>query len=170
MVPKNSRNLGEKGEGTQARAKKPNGEMAHGTRRPTPTLRKPSGKLSTGTSKEAKSSVTPLSSLGGSKTQPMITGFWKGGSQEDSLVHNVAPQADTQTILSEKLGANRVGKLHPDDVSKEKYSPLNWLQPPEVLDAPEIELPKGEKDLSRSLEYAEKHTLSGGNGQLGFEE
>ncbi|KAJ1188893.1 hypothetical protein NDU88_005649 [Pleurodeles waltl] len=121
--------------------------------------------------RETNSSARPpLSSLRESKTQPMITGFWKGGSQEDSLVHNVPPQADTQTILSGELGADCEGKMHPDDVSKEKDSLLNWLQAPEVLDAREIELPEGEKDPSRSSEYAEKHTLSGGNGQPGFEE
>ncbi|KAJ1205582.1 hypothetical protein NDU88_001010 [Pleurodeles waltl] len=60
--------------------------------------------------------------------------------------------------------------MHPDNASKEKDSLLNWLQAPEVLDSPEIELPEGEKDPSRLLEDAEKHTLSWGSGQPGLEE
>ncbi|KAJ1109905.1 hypothetical protein NDU88_007262 [Pleurodeles waltl] len=60
--------------------------------------------------------------------------------------------------------------MHPDDVSKEKDPLLNWLQASEIVDAPEIEVPEGEKDPSRSLEYAEIHTLSGGNVQPGSEE
>ncbi|KAJ1100650.1 hypothetical protein NDU88_005731 [Pleurodeles waltl] len=160
--PRISRNLGEKGEGTQgARAKKSNGEMAPGTRRPTPTLGKPSGKLSTGTSKEAKSCATPIIFPWGKQDTTYDYRLLEGGSQEHSLVHNVPPQADTQTILSGKLGADREGKMHPDDVSKEKDSLLNCLQAPEILDAPEIVLPEGEKDPSRSSEYAEKHTLWG---------
>ncbi|KAJ1143362.1 hypothetical protein NDU88_009671 [Pleurodeles waltl] len=143
-LPRISLNLGEKGEGARvARTKRPNGEMATGTRRPTPTLGKTTGKLSTGTSKEANSSAPPLSSLGG---------------------------IDTQSILSGKLGADCEGKTHPDDVSKEKDSLLNCPQASEVLDAPEIKLPEGVKDPSRSLEYAEIHTLPGGNVQTRFEE
>ncbi|KAJ1127309.1 hypothetical protein NDU88_005712 [Pleurodeles waltl] len=99
----------------------------------------------------------------------MITGFWKGGSQEDNLVHIVPPQVDTQLTLNGELGADSEGKMHPEDASKEKDSLLNWLQAPEALDAPEIELPEGGKDPPISLKYAEIHTLPGENVQLGFE-
>ncbi|KAJ1164893.1 hypothetical protein NDU88_005325 [Pleurodeles waltl] len=98
----------------------------------------------------------------------MITGFWKGGSQEDNFVHIVPPQDDTQSTLSRKLGADSEGKMHPDDASKEKDSLLNWLQ--EVLDAPEIELAEDGKDPSMSLKYADIHTLPGENVQPEFEE
>ncbi|KAJ1183277.1 hypothetical protein NDU88_000102 [Pleurodeles waltl] len=60
--------------------------------------------------------------------------------------------------------------MHPDDASKEKDSLLNWLQAPEVLDAPEVELPEGGKDPSMSLKYGEIHTLHWENVQPGFEE
>ncbi|KAJ1141709.1 hypothetical protein NDU88_008037 [Pleurodeles waltl] len=151
MVPKNSQNPGEKGEGARAaRTKKSNGEMAPGTRRPIPTLWKMSGKQSTGTSREATSNAPPSSSPGGNKTQPMIMGFWKGGAQEDNLVHIMPSQAEMQITPSGKLGADSEGKMLPEDVSKEKDFLLNWLQDPEVLDAPEIVVPKEGKDSARS--------------------
>ncbi|KAJ1174403.1 hypothetical protein NDU88_006225 [Pleurodeles waltl] len=144
--------------------------MAPGTRRPIPTLWKMSGKQSTGISREAKSSAPPSSSLGGNKTRPMIKGFWKGGTQEDNLVHIVPPQADMQAIPSWKLGADNEGKMLPEDVSEVKDFLLNWLQAPDVLDAPEIVVPEGGKDSSRSSKDAEIHTLSEENAQLGFKE
>ncbi|KAJ1117487.1 hypothetical protein NDU88_005687 [Pleurodeles waltl] len=117
MAPKNRQNPGEKGEGARAaQTKKSNGEMAPGTRRPIPTLGKMSGKQSTGTSRNAKSNVPPSSSPGGNKTQPMITGFWKGGAQEDNLVHSMPPQDDMQITLDGKLGADSERKTLPEDV------------------------------------------------------
>ncbi|KAJ1088592.1 hypothetical protein NDU88_001749 [Pleurodeles waltl] len=100
----------------------------------------------------------------------MITGFWKGGAQEDNLVHFVPPQADMQAIPIRKLGVYSEGKMLPDDISKEKDFLLNWLQTPEVLDAHEIVVPEGRKDSSRSVKDAEIHTLSEENAQLGFKE
>ncbi|KAJ1117843.1 hypothetical protein NDU88_006039 [Pleurodeles waltl] len=75
-----------------------------------------------------------------------------------------------QTIPSGKLGADSEAKMLPDEVSKEKDSLLNWLQVLEILDAPEIVVPEGGKDPSRSLKDAEIHTLSEGNAQPGFKE
>ncbi|KAJ1169737.1 hypothetical protein NDU88_001628 [Pleurodeles waltl] len=171
MAPKSSRNPGEKGEGARAaRTKKSNGEMAPGTKRPIPTLGKISGKQSIGTSMEAKSNAPLLSSPGGKKTQPMITGFWKGGTQEDNLMHITPPQASMQIIPSGKQGADSEGKMLPEDVSKEKDFLLNWQQVLEVLDAFEIVVPKGGKELARSSKDTEIYTLFKGNPQLGFKE
>ncbi|KAJ1148754.1 hypothetical protein NDU88_001580 [Pleurodeles waltl] len=144
--------------------------MAPGTRRPIPTLGKMSGKQPTGISREAKSNAPPSSSPGVNKTQPMITGFWKGGAQEDNLVHITASQANMKATPSGKLGPDSEGKTLPEDVSKEKDFLLNWLQAPEVLDAPEIVVPKRGKDSSRSSKDTEIYTLSKGNAQLGFKE
>ncbi|KAJ1143315.1 hypothetical protein NDU88_009625 [Pleurodeles waltl] len=93
----------------------------------------------------------------------MITGFWKGGAQEDNLVHIMPPQADMQTPPSGKLGADSEGKTLPEDVSKEKDFLLNWLQALEVLDAPEIVVPKGGKDSFCKVikGYRNAYTLQG---------
>ncbi|KAJ1082957.1 hypothetical protein NDU88_003118 [Pleurodeles waltl] len=136
--------------------------MVPGSRRPTPTLWKLSGKFSTGISKDAKSSVSPSSSIVGDKTQAMIMGFWKGGSQEDNFLHVVPPQVDTQLTLNRKTGADSERKMHPDDASKEKDSLLNWLQTPEALDAPEIELPEGGFEATVAKEKRPEWPKDGG--------
>ncbi|KAJ1129058.1 hypothetical protein NDU88_007429 [Pleurodeles waltl] len=141
--------------------------MAPGTKRPIPALGKISGKQSTGTSREAKSNAPLSSSPGGKKTQSMITGFWKAGTQEDNLMHITPPQAGMQIIPNGKQGADSEGKTLPEDVSKEKYFLLNGQQAPGVLDASEIVVGT---EPTRSSKDTEIYTLSEGKPQLGFKE
>ncbi|KAJ1198420.1 hypothetical protein NDU88_002261 [Pleurodeles waltl] len=97
----------------------------------------------------------------------MITGFWKGGLQENNPEHIVPHQVDTQLTLNGELGADSGEKIHSDGASKRKHSLLTWLQAPEF---PEVELLEGGKDHPAPLKHKEIHALFWENVKPGFVE
>ncbi|KAJ1171519.1 hypothetical protein NDU88_003380 [Pleurodeles waltl] len=173
MAPKSSRNLGEKGEGARiARIGKPNGELIPGSRRPASTTGKLSGKISAGGIKDVKSSIPPPSSSVKDKTQPTITCYLTGVSQENSPEHIAPLLADTQSALKEKhvaISGEKACSEGASGIFNEKNSLLIMMQGPEV---PEVELLSigGGKDHSKLLNNKEINTPLSKNMQPGFVE
>ncbi|KAJ1110035.1 hypothetical protein NDU88_007390 [Pleurodeles waltl] len=85
MVPKIIQNFGDKGEGARlTRAGKDSGDAAPAGRRPASGATKLCGKNTCGTAKNGKNAtgVSPQDSMGKDKSQPVITCFLTGGTQE----------------------------------------------------------------------------------------
>ncbi|KAJ1219210.1 hypothetical protein NDU88_006780 [Pleurodeles waltl] len=109
MAPKNTRNSGDKLDGSKmTRVGRDKGDLAGANRRFMLTIGKSTGKNMPGTGKEAKTSdsITPLLKVRGKdKSQSTITTFLTGWARDSSLEHitlpsEISPSA-TGTILSD---------------------------------------------------------------------
>ncbi|KAJ1209204.1 hypothetical protein NDU88_004582 [Pleurodeles waltl] len=114
MAPKNTRNLGDKSDGSKiTRAGRDKGDLAGANRRLMSTIGKSTGKNMPGTGREAKTgdSITPMLEVRGKdKSQSTITTFLTGGARDSSLEHITLPS---------EVSPSGAGTI-PSDTSSEK--------------------------------------------------
>ncbi|KAJ1176377.1 hypothetical protein NDU88_001658 [Pleurodeles waltl] len=167
MEPKTIWNFGDKGDGARLTpAGKDSGDTAPAGRRSASGATKLCGKNTGGTAKDDKNAtgIPPPDSRGKDKSQPVITCFMTGGTQESGFESSLSPPKDTSVCTKENFNSIREETAHAKEskeMSFESNYPLIRLQGAEgwLTEAP------GNLDVQRAPNWVEAKASNSGSVQ-----